>query len=208
MKTLDVRTEEIREQWFVKHKATVTELDGVTILDWRNPDTFMYALKYVMVDNKLYISGDLGNAVYDLTWSATLNSFHDVNLSYFTGKLSCSSRDKYNFSEELAITQIKEHFIEWCDVDEISEMDEKELDLYEQLIAEAAEWDNHNQFSLMGVWSIYNDSNIEWFDSESASIIADCGRELSGSVIAYWLGLKMAVEHIRDVDELKVSAKE
>ncbi|WP_438310869.1 hypothetical protein [Sporosarcina sp. FA9] len=189
----------IRNNWFKDHVATVTEHDGVTILDWRKPGTFMYALRYVMVGNKLFISGDIGDAVYDLTWNATIESFDTVNLSYFTGKLSCNSREKYDFNNSLAQQEIKECFIDWCDVDDISDLEEDDKELYDELISATMEWSSHEQFSSMGVWTAYNNTDCDWFESEVASSIADCGKELSNVFIAYLLGVQMANEQIKKV---------
>ena len=189
--------DEIRGHWFKDHVATITEHEGVTILDWRKPGTFMYAVKYVMVGNKLFISGDIGDAVYDLTWEATIDSFDTVNLSYFTGKLSCSSREKYDFNEKLAQAQINEYFIDWCDVDNVRDLEEGDKDLYDELISATTEWSTPEHFSSMGVWTAYNNTSCDWFDGETASCIEDCGKELSSEFIAYLLGIQMANEQIK-----------
>lgn len=197
MERIEKEREHIRNDWFKDHVATVTKHDGVMILDWRKPGTFMYAVKYVMVGNKLFISGDIGDAVYNLTWNATVDSFDDVGLSYFTGKLSCNSREKYDFNSELAQEEIKEDFIDWCDVDDISELEGDEKNLYRELISATTEWSTHEQFSSMGVWTAYNNTDCDWFDGEAASSIADCGKELSSVFIAYLLGIQMANEQLR-----------
>ncbi|MHC8517019.1 hypothetical protein [Sporosarcina sp. ITBMC105] len=194
MKRIEKEREHIRNNWFKDHVAKITEHEGVTILDWKEPGTSMYAVKYVMVGNKLFISGDIGNAVYDLTRNATIKIFSDVNLSYFTGKLSCSSREKWDFNDKLAREQISNHFIDWCDVDSINHLEGVEKELYDELIFATMNWSDHSHFANMGVWTAYNNTDCEWFDGETASCIADCGKELSTVFIAYLLGLQMANE--------------
>lgn len=198
MKRIEKETELIRNNWFKDHIATIKEHDGVTILEWRKPGTFMYAVRYVMVGNKLFISGDIGDAVYDLTWNATIDSFDTANLSYFTGKLSCNSRNKYDFNNKLARKEIKEYFIDWHDIDSIGDLEECDKDLYDELVSATVDWDTHDQFSTMGVWTVYNNTSSDWFDGETASCIADCGKELSSVFIAYLLGIQMANEQLKE----------
>lgn len=197
MERIEKEREHIRNDWFKDHVATVAEHEGVTILDWKKPGTNMYAVKYVMVGNKLFISGDIGSAVYDLTWNATPESFDTVNLSYFTGKLSCSSRERWNFDDKKAIEQIDEWLEETLhDIggDEDDEEVEKAREIHEELIYAVGEW-SHVQGYQQEVWRVYQ--SYSHTDGEEFEHISKFGRELPNEFIAYLLGIQMASEQLK-----------
>lgn len=196
MKYLEQAKKEIREKWFKNHKIKNIEgREGFQRIIWGEDGTSAYQLNYVLSGNMVFVSGDLGEAAYSLTCSATLENIKDFDLSYFTGKLAAHRREKYAFDDTLARKQIEEYFLDWCNVEKRSEMEEDSKNLYEQLIIETFQWSTCHQFST-GVYAIYQNTNVEWFDSETASYIADCGSRLSYSVIAYWVGLKMIAEQL------------
>lgn len=116
---------------FKDHIATLTEHGDLKVLDWRKPGTIFYYVRYVFDGNKIYITGDLGEAVFHLTWKAEIHSFDNIGLGYFHEKLSAYHSDKYDFSSEQAIKRLtewiddlKESNIEY-DHDEMQELLEK-----------------------------------------------------------------------------------
>ncbi|MGQ4668615.1 hypothetical protein ACUIJN_22815 [Metabacillus halosaccharovorans] len=196
MNYLDKVEREIRERWFENHVIKSIEgTDGFKRISWGEKGTRMYQVDYVLSGNMVFITGDLGDAAYSLTCSATLDNLKGSNLSYFTGKLTAHQREKYIFDDKLAREQIKEYFLDWCDVDKVDDMQEDDRELFNQLISETSEWSMCQHFST-GVYAIFQDTNVEWFDSEAASCIADCGSRLSYSMVSYWLGLKMIIEQL------------
>ena len=101
--------QKIKESWFTDHVADYKKInDRISILDWGNPGTVVYRVRYVFDGNRLYISGDLGEAVFRLTWKGNPKSFKDINIHYFHEKLSAYGAPKYDFDSELAIKELKE----------------------------------------------------------------------------------------------------
>lgn len=204
MDYLESTKNEIRERWFENHKIKSIEgNEGFQRIIWGEEGTRMYQVNYVLAGNMVFVAGDLGDAVYELTCAATLENIKDFNLSYFTGKLTASQRDKYDFDDKLAREQIESDFKSWCDVDSISELEEETKELYEELIGETHEWNRCDHFQN-GVYAVYNNTSVDWFDSECASSIADNGQRLSRCFIAYWLGLQMLIEQLEAQKELTV----
>ncbi|MFJ7920026.1 hypothetical protein ACIQ6U_09730 [Lysinibacillus fusiformis] len=189
---------EIRNQWFENHviKSIKGEV-GFQEIIWGRPGTSMYQVRYVLTGNMVYLSGDLGVAAYSLTGSATLKELSQYGLSYFSGKLVASQRAKYEFDGKLARKQIKEYFLEWCDVEDISKLNSDDEELYDDLIRATNEWNLPEHFNT-AVYHIYQSTTSEWFDSEMASSIADLGQRLSYSVVSYWLGLQMINEQLKE----------
>jgi hypothetical protein len=113
VREIKVMEEHIKTNWFNKHEAFVTRYDGITILDWREPGTVIYSVRYIFAGSNLYISGDIGDAVFNLTWKATPESFDGVDLGYFLGKLSCHSRERWHFDERKAENDLREWYEEF-----------------------------------------------------------------------------------------------
>lgn len=202
MDHIEKAKKDIRENWFKDHRIKQIEgEDGLQRITWGAEGTSMYQIKYTLSGNMVFISGDVGDAVYCLTCPATLENLGDFDLSYFTGKLSTSERKKYSFNEHLAREEIKEYILDWCDAENTNELSIDDKDLYDELIAETNNWSSCDQFST-GIYSIYSTTDVEWFDSESASCISDCGKELSRSLIAYWVGLQMIGEQLKKKEKV------
>jgi hypothetical protein len=196
MDYLEQAKKEIREKWFENHTIKNIEGDeGFQRISWGEKGTRMYQVDYVLSGNMVFVSGDLGDVAYSLTCSATLDNIKRFDLSYFTGKLTAHQRERWDFDYTLAQEQIENYFFDWCDVDHVDQLGEEENELYEELLSATKNWDRHNHFE-MAVFSIYERTNVDWFDSESASCIADCGQRLSRCFIAYWLGLQMIIEQL------------
>lgn len=187
---------EIREGWFKNHIVKSIEgKEGLRRISWGEEGTGMYQVNYVLSDNMIFVTGDLGDATYRLTCQATLDNIKDFDLSYFTGKLTANERSKYNFDSTLAQEHIEEYIFDWCDVGHVDQLDVIDQELYEDLYFATNNWSSVEHFKT-AVYSIYEHTNASWFDGEAASCIADCGQRLGRSFIAYWVGLQMAIEQL------------
>lgn len=196
MEYLEQAGKEIREEWFKNHIVKNIEgNEGFQRISFGEKGTRMYQVDYVLSDNMVFVTGDLGVAAYSLTCQATLENIKDFDLSYFTGKLSAHERDRWNFDRHLAQEEIEKFFFDWCDIDHIDQLDEQENELYEELLAATLNWNLQDHFE-MAVFSIYEHTSVGWFDVEAASCISRCGQRLPRSFIAYWLGLKMIIEQL------------
>lgn len=196
---------EIREHWFENHKATIHRYDNVTILDWKVPGSIFYSVRYIFSGHHLYISGDIGDAIFDLTWKSTPESFEDIHLGYLMGKLSCCSRSRWNFNEELAYREVnewyKEHLLDFEDENEDS-LDEEvpRLNVLNKIkegldsaVCESSTTEHFDHY----VWNLYHDISQDYFDSEDFDTFADFGREMPSVFYAYLLGIKMANEQLK-----------
>lgn len=189
---------EIREQWFGQHEIKLNKgEDGFQRIKWGRPGTRMYQVDYVLSGNMVFVTGDLGDAAYNLTCLATIDNIQDFDLSYFTGKLSAHKRRRWDFDSQLAAEEIKEFIFDWCDVEHANELSEKDRRVYKELIDATREWSLHDHFEK-AVFSIYEHTSVDWFDGEASSCISNCGQRLPYSFIAYWLGLQMISERLRE----------
>lgn len=196
-KNIEEKEKEIRSDWFENHVAKVTKHDNVTILDWNEPGTSMYAVRYVFTGNSLFVSGDIGEAVFSLTWRSTLESFEDINLHYLMGKLSCSSHERWSFNEKKAEQELNEWYEEIISEndseDEIINIAGEVKEAIESAISESTMCKHFEHW----VWQAYHDIDQDYFDSEDFDMFSSFGQELPYCFIGYLTGIKMAIEQTK-----------
>ena len=183
--------QEIKEHWFKDHIATLTTHGDLEVLEWREIGTIVYHCRYVFDKNKIYISGDIGHAIFDLTWNAKIHSFEDINLGYFYSKLSAFSDDKEDFNTENALKRLREWVNDLHDDD--TDYDHEEMkDLFDRArgVSEQWEWAEvvHSKEDFIGKLDL---DYWEW--------IFDCGNEIPIRIKGYLIGLKMASEQLKAV---------
>lgn len=199
MDYLESAKQEIRNQWFENHVIKSIEgEEGFQRIVWGEKGTRMYQIEYVLSGNMVFVSGDLGCAAYELTCQATLENIKDFNLSYFTSKLQAHERRRWDFNENLAQKEIERYIFDICDVDNVNQLEEESREIYDELIEVALDWSECDHFER-AVFSIYEDTSVDWFDSETATFISECGRRLPRSYISYWLGLQMIGEQLENI---------
>jgi hypothetical protein len=184
---------EIKDHWFKDHKATLVKQEDLTILDWSKPDTCIYGIRYVFDGCKVYITGDLGEAIFVLTWKATLKSFEDIGLGYFTEKMRAFSDERREFNSTYAVLRLREWLKQMKD-DEIKWDNEEMRELFEAA----------RHCSSISEWvDIVTDSKdfIEDLDIDYWEWIYDAGNQIPMRVQAYLIGLKMAWEQLKEGGE-------
>ena len=197
---------EIREDWFKDHIANYEEVnERLRVLDWKRTQSSTYRVRYVMDGSYLYISGDLGEAVFNLTWEATLESFQDINLGYFHSKLSAyGDNKKYWDSEEAKdrlqeeVDELEKNFVDYGykTIDDEELIDRVSLLETMQDIADdcstSKEWES--RISFEGYDPLFE--QLQKYDNDCWEWIFAIGDTIPGRVRAYWIGLKMAFEQL------------
>lgn len=204
MEYIAKQQEIIRDEWFKDHMATVTKYGDVTFLDWSHPESSRYAVRYTFMGSSLFITGDLGKAVFAFTSPIAIEYFKTINLGYFMRNLSCSSRDCWKFDSEKAKEEIEEWFKESVFDYQGSELETPEglMELSEirnELLHAATEYDSVVVFERE-VWGIYQHSRD--MEGEEFEHISKFGRRLPSEFIAYLLGIQMAHEQLKKAVEI------
>lgn len=97
---------------FDKHVATFADLGNLKILDFKNPDSSDYRIRFVFEEDwyRLHISGDLGDLVAgnysNMCWDRFEDFVHDPG--YFERKVNTCSRPLYVFNEKEARKEVLE----------------------------------------------------------------------------------------------------
>ncbi|MED2040841.1 hypothetical protein P4V58_27600 [Bacillus wiedmannii] len=187
MEYIEKAIEEIKNDWFADHVAEIKGGEGLQVIQWGKPGTNMYRTKYVLSGANVFISGDIGEAVYRLTCLATLENIKGFNLIYFTGKLTAFCDDRWDFDDKKAKKELKELWEEW-------EMNDQEdgKEMYRKIVSAINESSSMNEYQY---W-LYDAYHSISMDSETMSCVCDFGKRLPYRLIGYWLGLQMAIEQL------------
>lgn len=192
----------IRDNWFKDHIATLTECGELKILDWRKSDDWAYAIRYVFDGNKMYISGDIGQAVFCLTWKADVHSFNKIGTDYFMEKMSAFSRDRYDFDGKEAAAYLKEwldEHIEDMGFDNFDEEKEEFLEKFNELMEDAESCDTESRWGHEYV----NGKHLEFIselDRDYWEWIYHIGRVVPHWILGYIVGLQMASEQLKSTE--------
>ncbi|MGY0692646.1 hypothetical protein ACW2QC_07605 [Virgibacillus sp. FSP13] len=182
--------QEIKKNWFDKHVAEVRGGEGLQVIEWGEPGTNMYRTKYVLSGNNVFISGDIGEAVYSLTCAATLENIKDFNLGYFTGKLEAFCEDRWDFDQTMAKKELIEHWDE-CELENYYE-DPREI--YRGILSAIDESTSMESFRAW-LMPVYQDTSV---DSDTMEYIWDLGKVMPPRLIGYWVGLQMVIEQLEN----------
>lgn len=91
---------------FRNHVATFTDYGNIKILDFKNPDSSEYRIRFLFEEDyyRLHISGDLGELTATNYKNMTYEGFSDFinNIDYFKGKIDCMNRKIYIYDEDKA----------------------------------------------------------------------------------------------------------
>lgn len=190
------RIEEIKNNWFSKHKATYEKIsEDTSVLSWKQDGTIMYSVRYILDKNRLFVTGDIGDAIFVLTEKADLKTIAtEYNTHYLFGKLRADN-EAYDFSQEKAIETLKSHFqqYEFDDDKEWEEFNEIADEIYSSI---------KDECNTEGQWATV--LNLEYYD-KITDYDVDCwewiysiGKELSWQALGWIVGLQMAYEQLKE----------
>lgn len=189
------RSEEfIKSAWFQNHKAKLGQAGDIQFLNWSD-GTFWYSVRYVLDGGKLYISGDLGDAIFQFYSDVTFDQISSFSLDYFAEKLTASSREKIEFDSDEAVKQLRS----WLN-DLKEEGIEYEHDLMKDLF-----FDTRHCSSKEG-WSHILSENSHWMSELCSNLYEDfydVGNTIPRYMEGFLIGLRMATEQINQLMEVK-----
>jgi hypothetical protein len=94
---MDNDEKRIREEWFKDHQARYypytcksIKNDVIEKITWKKPGTSAYYVSYVYQNGTLFVSGDLGEAIYCWAPDMSFEQIASCNISYFHGKCRAS----------------------------------------------------------------------------------------------------------------------
>ncbi|MBN1058500.1 hypothetical protein [Clostridium botulinum] len=197
MDRVDETKKYIKENWFKDHKAVLTKHGDLEVLDWRKPGTCCYAVRYVFDGSHMYITGDIGEALFNLTWKAGVDTFNGISTSYFMEKMRAFSDDRYDFSVNAAEEELKEWKKQY--LDDNCDMEDDDLEKFNEFFDELE--CELNGCSREWEWAAVINSKIdeiEKYDIDYWEWMYNIGREIPARIYGYIVGLQMAAEQLKE----------
>lgn len=195
MKTMTNKIEEIKSEWFHGHKAELAEYEDHQILTWANPDRSDYSCQYILKGNKLFISGDIGEAVFVFTSHISLEYFRHINVPYFTDKLTTSSRRTYDYDTDKIESAIRRWELELLYEEVIPQRDMMRAMLMASVqCSSAKEWEFVFNTEYLDFATALDEDITEW--------IYTAGNTTSYTMIAYLVGLQEAHKQLGEKETL------
>lgn len=190
------------EKHFSNHIATLHQFDDISTLDWREKNgSSHYYVRYVFDEkhSHLYITGDLGAAVVQLTEKATLETLSDYieNIYYFIKKIQCST-DLYVYDYDTAKAVVTKYL---TDVEQdFDEEDEDAAEAYEELMEERKELVSElmENFSTDKGFQVSSSLQDILYDvcPDFHDWLWNAGRNVDERIILWLVGLNMAYQQL------------
>lgn len=184
---------EIRKHWYGNHTAEISGESGLQVLSWEEPGNSIYRIKYVLSGNNVFVSGDLGEAVYNLTCPATLENIQRFDLAYFNRKLSAFCGERWDFDNELAKLEFDEYWAE----NDLKNRFEDSQKIYDAIIAAVGESPSLETYQA-NIMATYRETSLK---SDQIESIWEFGKAMPVRLIGYWVGLQMAIEQLLNEED-------
>lgn len=191
---------ERQKENFKKHVAKLTDYGNIKILDFKNPDTLTYRIRFLFEEDcyRLHISGDLGELIATNYSNMTYERFSDFvdDTDYFEQKIDCHSRAIYVWDEDKARNDIIEHM--------------KKYGFYEDIVIERYNFETEEDKVDEFLDSVLRDFNSEsGIGSKGYDVLSDVDRDIfevyenfgkkeTGILDLYMLAFKLAKEQIEN----------
>ena len=197
---------EVQKEHFKDHVATLIEYNNIKVLDFKNPNTNNYRIRFVFEEDycNLHISGDLGYLSASNYNNMTYNSFSDFvnNIGYFEEKIQCHSRPLHYYDYGDAFSELQER---------IKDGEYTKEELLDAIYSYDTEKDMDNVISdvIDEILSDFDDTNgisqegyevLERIDPDCFEWAGNLGLYSSGILELYMLAFKLATEQLKNVE--------
>ena len=183
---------------FKNHIATFTDYGNIKILDFKNPESSHYRIRFLFEEDyyRLHISGDLGELTATNYCNMTFNKFADFvnNTGYFREKIDCHSRKLDWYDEKLAKYELEERIKEYELLDYTDryswETDEEKLeDILDDILSN---FSDDTGISGEGY------EVLRELDSDAWEWAYDLGKKETDILDLYMLAFKLATEQLKE----------
>ena len=188
---------ELEKENFKNHIATFTDYGNIKILDFKNPKSYDYRIRFLFEEDycRLHISGDLGELIASNYNNMTFEKFSDFvnNVGYFEQKIDCHNRSIYTYDEDLArealLEMAKNHdWLLFSDKYSYEDDDEKRLNnIIDDILYD---FDENTGIGRKGYDEL---SNLE---DDLCEFVYNLGKKKTGILEIYMLAFKLAKEQI------------
>ncbi len=188
---------ELEKENFKNHIATFTDYGNIKILDFKNPKSYDYRIRFLFEEDycRLHISGDLGELIASNYNNMTFEKFSDFvnNVGYFEQKIDCHNRSIYTYDEDLArealLEMAKNHdWLLFSDKYSYEDDDEKRLNnIIDDILYD---FDENTGIGRKG------DDELSNLEDDLFEFVYNLGKKKTGILEIYMLAFKLAKEQI------------
>jgi len=181
----------ICSEWFKDHEQLFYSIamndnieNQIHIFEWKKPNTSIYSIKYIIRNNYLFVSGDLGCAVYKFSSNVEWHSIASMDSFYFSSKCEASETGRFykEWNEEKCISIFNEKMKEYNnDISSLNMTQEEFNEFKEQAKQESFSRDSWGHF-------VQNNYNVFYDDAY------DYGEDTSIICVAHLQGILMGLE--------------
>lgn len=185
-----------REERFKHHQITASRgghesllLDSDCMIEWRNPRTWTYGVRYIIHAQWLCVVGDLFEATYQWSEHVNVQFLGNINMDYFAGKMRAGPEGrKWNdWNNRVAAYELR--FL-WSD----NALKKVPSPFTEEQLSgkvESDEWADRESCNLAA--SEIADSTG---DCELAGVVSCAGDVPAVMLIGHWVGMRMIRAHL------------
>ena len=187
---------------FKDHKATFIDYGNIKILDFKNPESSHYRIRFLFEEDycRLHISGDLGELIATNYNNMTYDKFSDFvnDTGYFESKIDCHNRSIYFYYEEEAKKDLLEYFNEFGYMDEFAFTKAFEYDTAEEKADDVISDILYDFSDETGIGTKGYETLSEIVD-DPWEIVKDIGKRETGIIDLYMLAFKLAQEQLAEL---------
>lgn len=189
----------LQKENFKNHIATLTDCGNIKILDFKNPESNNYRIRFIFEEDycRCHISGDLGSLIATNYNNMTYEGFKDFvhNTGYFEGKIDCCERHIYEYDYEAATKELRERFEDYDNELESDKIDDIIDDMMEDFSSEH------------GFGSKAYDICMSEYDPEAWEFLPSIGKEPTGILELYMLAFELATQQLKEREKAKEVSK-
>ena len=186
---------EKQKEHFKNHVATLTDYGNIKILDFQEPGTSHYRIRFLFEEDyyRLHISGDLGELIATNYKNMYYEEFTDFvhNTGYFEGKVNCHNREFYEYDYDKAKQELQELFEDYAVTSEYDWQTDEEY--REEKIDEILE--DLNTYTGLGSKAYDILSEI---DGDCFEYIGHIGEVKTGILELYMLAFELAQQQLKE----------
>lgn len=188
---------EKQKEHFKDHVATFTDYGNIKILDFKNPNSSEYRIRFLFEEDyfRLHISGDLGELTASNYNNMTYEKFSDFvnDIGYFEQKIDCHNRKIYIYDEDQARKELLETAKnnEWLlfsyKYDYEYDEEERLNDIIDDILYD---FDNDRGIGSKGY------DELSDLEDEAFEFAYNLGKKETGILELYMLAFKLAKEQL------------
>ncbi len=197
-----------RTEWFKDHIVSVRTYNGgpdvskIVVVDFRRPNTCTYAVRYVFDGNKVYVSGDLGDAVFNCTWRVSPVDKTWNSLWYIFEKLSASeSGREMDFNSDVCVETVRQTLLESGENGDLvypEDWGNDEISAYTALISGAQEAAGADHWTQT-IREVDDEYGLDRLDSDYWEWLYGAGNVMPPRIVGIITGLQIVSERLRKI---------